>query len=297
MLFSFNFHVNMNLGFADLNIPNATLGIGLDLSDFEPDITLSVPNLPGISPLSFSFLLGSCSAYLGSATLPGITFEPLVSLASPTEVDIDDLNASLSLGGLASFSVSNVDVTYTYNDPGYTIALVSGSANPSIDAIATASLSTVMLGGEYNGAEVDGFQYTNGHFTELDATINSGSINLLGLGSATITSPLSVYYDLADLDLVIGGEVQATIGGLTMVSLDVDPDNPIWATGIVIQNGIIESLDASASGTITVAGQTLAQANLTIQYNPGSTDRPGLPIVGRGLDRPRSIRKRRCHPR
>ena len=30
-LFSFNFHVNMNLGFVDLNIPKATLGIGLDL--------------------------------------------------------------------------------------------------------------------------------------------------------------------------------------------------------------------------------------------------------------------------
>ena len=270
--------INLNLNIPGISLDGSVVvGFGYSLTDLTPDITVTSDDGDTISV----GLLGTAtaSATLGSfynSTLyqPGLTFEPLLYGGTPVQANIHQLNGSFTIPYVAKVSVSDVNVSYTLSTVSFDL---SGSASLTLMGLGSGTL-TAVLGNESE----PGIEISNGKLEALNATISEGSLSILNLLTGTITQPVIVNYSASSESLLVSGAISATLGSAsTGALLDVSLGTAA-SPGIDIQQGVVESLNATATGSVSLAGIPLADVSVGLSYGASTVNSVPINVVAVG---------------
>jgi hypothetical protein len=163
------------------------------------------------------------------------------------------LSGSFSVAG-ATFSASQLQVDYTPSNQEFAITGES--------SITAGKLGTISL--DLGGGSTQGVVITDGVLTGLNATAALNST--LGGGSLTATGLNLVYQPAAGqtpAELALSGAADLKIGTSFDLSLALGtPGSP----GLLVQNGSLSSLIATASLSTTLAGAVFTATNVNITY-------------------------------
>jgi hypothetical protein len=229
-------------------------------------------------------------------TLADISLNGTISLGSLLTVSSRALRLQYSNPNGLSLPSGSItgSVSVTTNLPGFTSNRLSATLNGDGLVIQNGSVisADLTLNGNMNYGPL-AFTLTNVNaiYTPTRFTLEGlGTVNYFGLGRASlqlgtpagpdITVPAETKTLLTGADYfheetnTVYKPYRVQIGTLPIYRWKVDlpsyvkPSTPAIA-GIVIENGILKSLDLQTSGSISVAGMTLADANLTTKFTNG----------------------------
>ena len=294
---------------ADLAVAGGDLTVtGLHFANQELDVqgTLSLANFPGLNltvagtdhvALTSS---GVQLASLNDTLAPSTNFSDAGLSFSTTNVQVqyDSATNAFDLSGSAMLTVARNKLTLNLGSPTAPGLVIANDALQSLDAAVTGDIAiagltitatgltikydsttsttdftitgdaSFMLGS--NTVDINlvgnGIDINNGQLVSLDATVNS-NITIAGL---TVTAKnLTINYQSASAtsgtDVMITGDATLAFGKNTF-SL------ALTGNGIDIHDGSLQSLDASVTGSITVAGLTVTATDLTINYQSASAN-------------------------
>ena len=175
---------------------------------------------------------------------PGYVLENILSLLP---------NKVLSYDGL-TFDASNLSVAYQTTGNIFTL---TGESSLTIPELGTIDID---LSGPGNGLVM-----TNDQFTSFGATLTTNDLSVGGL--SIHSDGLELSYQAATGDFVITGQADFELGGQTVdVTLGGN-----GTQGLVIQNGVFESLDMTVNSTITAGGVTFTSQGLNFTYNAATS--------------------------
>ena len=223
----------------------------------------------------------------GSITLPdpiGLTVavngSNYVNISSSGGVSLTgfstSLSGSFSLAG-ATFDASNLQVAYTSLTQTFTI-----TGDTSITA---GSLGTLSL--DLGGGSTQGVVITDDKLISLDATASLAAT--LAGGSFTATGVTVAYQPAAGQtpeQLAISGAADLKIGSNFDLSLTLGTSS---SPGLVIQNGSLTSLAATANLNSTIGAVTFTATALNVTYTPAAGETPDeFTVAGDASLRPKS---------
>jgi hypothetical protein len=219
---------------------------------------------------------GSLTSFSGTLTLPDVSVGGATLTSSGVTVSYNAANDEIDLSGGADLKLRS----------GQDFALTLGDASTGAPGVA-------IVGGQV--ASVNG---------AVSGSFNLGSLSVHSDGlRVAYTAPSAGGQQVIDIS---GGADFALKGNTVSISLG-DSSNP----GVVVQNGVLQSLTASVTADIHLFGMTLAAKNLTVSYvgdqvsvygdasfsagdgkmfkgvaaSLGDANHPGLMIVHGDLDR------------
>ena len=204
-----------------------------------------------------------------------------ITLANPGLVvqggTVTALNATLTTGTIAAAGENIGDATGQQAlNLNYTASASTSNLSVTGNASFTFSGQTLAL-----AMPSPGLLIQNGKLTSLNATLTAGTITVAGvaIGDTPGGTNLSVIYVAAAKDLSFTGSTSVTFpNGSIAVNLG-DPNASPPVTGLVIQNGVLTSLNGTANGSFDAYG-LMATANLSVIYASNSLEMwGGLSLV------------------
>ncbi len=174
-----------------------------------------------------------------------------------------------STGALVSFDAmvnSNITIAgFQITTNGLAIAYQSTGQDFEVSGAASFALAGSTVGvtlGDGTASAPGGLVITSGQLTSLDATLNS---NIAVAGLTIMTTGLTVDYSATSDSLDVGGTASFSLAGST-VNIKLGNGNAA-DPGLALQNGQVESLDATLNSNIAVAGLTIMTTGLTVDYS------------------------------
>ena len=200
----------------------------------------------------------------GVAGLSNITVQLGTDAASPGLViannSLQSFAATISGAGFTvpggSLAPSG-SLQLSYSTTGETFTLSGG---------ATLSAGSLTLTIDLGGASTAGLLIEDGSLDQINASL-TGSFTVSGL-TFTTTGLTIGYSSASNGTYTVSGDTTLTDGSLTdgpLLDIDLGGNG---TAGLVITNGALTSLDASMSGSFTIAGVSIDASGLTVSYSP-----------------------------
>ena len=246
---------NVNATFAGLSLKatNVRVGFGVNIGTFLPSLTVS-----GVGSVTVAG--ATVTATFGSGSTPGLTF---ANSALPTQADIT-LNGDMGLPGVVIVRAAGLHLTYTASTLTFNL---SGSTTVFIPALGNTGVG-VTLGNP--ATSTPGISIVNGVLKTVFVTINPGStMDLAGIMQVTTSSGVTLSYDSNTSTLQFYGSVTASLSAFPAAgNLNITFGNSA-APGLLIRNGALVSMNATATANLKLVGLTLANANLGLAWSSG----------------------------
>ena len=165
------------------------------------------------------------------------------------------ITGNLSVAG-ASFSTNNLILTENTTTNIFTI---SGGSNFTASGIGNVSVY-------FGGANSTGLVLTNGSLTSVNATLNS---NLVVAGTTFSTTGLNILGNTSVNTFNLVGNSSVTLPNMGKISLVLGGSG---LSGLVISNGSLSSLYATATANLTLAGGNFSSTGLSVNYVSASSN-------------------------
>ncbi len=214
---------------------------------------------------SFTFDGNTVSIQLGGGNTAGL----VIDNGNLLSLDASISSSEIDFGNTAKLDNPNLSLHYQQNPEEFTLTGRAEFQLPGADKEVD-----VQLGSD----DTQGIVIQNGQLTDFDLAISTNSsFDIAGLTfdpknlHITYTTTTDTN-NVTHQTFTVTGDVAISAGN-TIKDIEVElGDDSTRTDGLVITDGVLESLDASVTANISVAGLTIQATDLTVQYDRSQDD-------------------------